>query len=874
MLHTPLLVSNTTQKRKMVLGSEILVHRPFWRLVWVVCLLGLWSGGCERVPSPSAYETTRRSIINGAQDISNPAIGALMRRAGSGYSPFCTGTLLSSRLVVTAAHCVEGVADDLGNFRFRVDTPNADGVTFTTALYEVQESAAHPRYSRSVSVQAYSDYDVAIWILKQPVSGVIPVPVNRTAIPTTWLTTDLKLVGYGLVQTQPQRLSAQSKQSAMIPLDEIRPRSFRHWDKATKKSVCNGDSGGPALYTVNGVEYILGVSSVVEGATPDPQTNMTFCDSAGVSTRLDVNIAFLEPYLKRYADTPPTCTTDADCGACGACQQGACGAATVSATTYCKPCATDADCGFSGQCLRTSEGFRCMQPCTDAACYQCPSGGICQTVAGGGAQATLSCRPSNGVCPPASCQTNADCGPAELCTQGVCKIERPTPIAQLCRPCKSSADCGVGFCLEPASGLGYCVQGCGAGDYCPEGFLCTQLTQGTKQCIPQAGCFMRCDDVTACPNGYTCSGGSCKRDGGGKDGDFCADGFTCAPNYRCLSEDDGSGRCALNCAPNGLVAGNACGSNRACDTDLSCFGTRTPACMKDCTNIGQACAEGGICTDVQQGVIVCICRSDSDCKADQFCNINRWASSALGGCVDKTKAPPPCPDSLVCRSASSSKSCLPEDGDLRAGALCSRTLRCQPGLACYNFDGTPRCMEPCDSNNTCSNGGGCADFGGGLLLCVCQRDQDCGLGKQCDLVFRDQGVGICRPAFNANCTADKDCPKDYTCNAGACVFAKPTEPIEEKPSEMPTEPTPELFEPAVEKVAENAPEEAVVVSEEIAQDAGPSDSSNNSPEMITEPKILGGGCGCSVASGEKDSSLWLAFFAVFGLFLWGRRKRT
>lgn len=182
-------------------------------------------------------------------------------------------------------------------------------------------------------------------------------------------------------------------------------------------------------------------------------------------------------------------------------------------------------------------------------------------------------------------------------------------------------------------------------------------------------------------------------------------------------------------------------------------------------------------------------------------------------------------------------------------------------------------METCDSNNTCSNGGGCADFGGGLLLCVCQRDQDCGLGKQCDLVFRDQGVGICRPAFNANCTADKDCPKDYTCNAGACVFAKPTEPVEEKPSETPTEPTPELFEPAVEQAAESAPEEAMAVSEESAQDAGPSDSSNNSPEITTEPKILGGGCGCSVASGEKDSSLWLAFFAVFGLFLWGRRKR-
>ncbi|MCB9638912.1 MAG: trypsin-like serine protease [Myxococcales bacterium] len=870
----PMLRASSLHPAQVSTPLSFFSRRSLQGAFWLLSAFALCVGGCQRTELPPAISSTAKAIINGAQDITNPAIGALTRRSGNSYAPFCTGTLLTGRLVVTAAHCVEDItSQNVGSFRFRVDTPEADGVTFKTAYYELEEALTHPRYSRSVPAQTYSDYDVAIWILKTAVPNVTPVPLNRASIPQAWLGTNLKLVGYGQIQTQPQRVSAPSKQSAMIPLDEIRPRSFRHWDKVTKKSVCNGDSGGPALYTVNGVEYILGVSSVVEGATPDPQSNLTLCDAAGVSTRLDMNLEFLEPFLKRYADNPATCTTDAECGTCGTCQQGSCGAATVNTTTYCKPCSTDTDCGGDAKCLRTNEGFRCVQPCNDNTCYQCPTGGVCQTTSGGGATAVLSCRPVSGVCPPASCQSASDCGPAELCENGTCKIDRPTPIPQLCRPCKTSQDCGTGFCLEPENGLGYCVQGCGTGDYCPDGFECLQLTPGTKQCIPQEGCFMRCDDVSPCPSGYTCGAGFCQRDGGGKDGDFCKTGFNCAPGYSCLSEDSGSGRCALNCAPNGTVAGNACGTNRTCDAGLTCFGTRTLACMQGCTNVGQACAGGGTCTSVQSNITACVCRSDSDCGAEQFCNINRWGSLGIGGCVAKSKTPPACPATLTCRSASGTKACLPEDGDQRAGAVCSRTLRCAPGLACYNFDGTPRCMEPCSGSALCSNGGACTDFGNGLNLCICQRDQDCGLGRQCHLVLADQGVGVCGPALGAGCNADKECPANYACNAGACVASNnPTEPSAEPASEPSTEPIAEqAVEPSAEPTVDSV-SEPIVSSEETTSDAGAPEKTETAPETQGELTIntAAGGCGCSSSEQPMGS---VGFLFVF-LVLLSLRRRT
>ena len=815
-------------------------------------------------------EMVKRAIINGAQDLTHPAIGALAQRSGNNsYRTFCTGTLITPRLIVTAAHCVESITPtNLASHAFRVDRPEADGTSFQTSYYEFEATHTHPRYGRGVPVREYSDYDIAVIVLKQPITDIPLLAINRKAVDQTWLGQDLKLVGYGLTQTQPQRISATSKQAADIPLDEIRPRSFRHWDRATKKSVCNGDSGGPALYNINGVLSILGVSSVVEGATPDPQTNLTFCDAAGVSTRIDTNLEFLDPFIRRYGSIAENCNDDAACGACGRCDGGSCEGVPLSQpAAQCKPCRQDSDCGAGGRCAFTESGFRCQQPCTETVCFQCPNDAVCAAFQGVGASAGLLCQSSQ--CPPVSCQSDADCGLADRCVNGTCRLERPTRTPELCRPCQSSADCGTGSCLGASTGLGYCVQGCGVGDLCPEGFACTQLTLGFKQCIPRQGCFMHCDDTLPCPNGYTCKEGFCHRDNGGLTGDFCKAGFACAIGLSCVDEDAGSGRCAPSCSPSGAVAGNACLSERRCAEGLTCNGNRSAACMRNCTATNQPCAEGGRCENVQQGITVCVCRRDSDCNADQFCNINRWTSLGLGGCVDKALAPPPCQDPLGCRSVGGGQlACLPEIGEQRTGTLCSRTLRCQDGLACYNFDGSPLCMEPCSSGVACKDGGFCANLGNGLQLCLCQNDQQCGQGRRCLLNLPDQGVGTCAPAPSSLCTADPDCPRSYRCQAGACI---PLNTSPEVTPETTPEATPEVT-PEAAPEGDASPEAAPELATEPPQDElTPEEATLEAApvEKNPEPPITTGGCGCN--SQREEPAI---FFALLLLALFFLRRPT
>ncbi|MEM1009729.1 MAG: trypsin-like serine protease [Myxococcota bacterium] len=77
---------------------------------------------CER---SSHLEERSTSIVNGAPDLSYPAIGAIER----GGRTFCTGTLIGPRLVLTAGHCIRYLlAEQMGDLRFRVERLVQGGV--------------------------------------------------------------------------------------------------------------------------------------------------------------------------------------------------------------------------------------------------------------------------------------------------------------------------------------------------------------------------------------------------------------------------------------------------------------------------------------------------------------------------------------------------------------------------------------------------------------------------------------------------------------------------------------------------------------------------------------------------------------------------
>ncbi|MCB9638911.1 MAG: trypsin-like serine protease [Myxococcales bacterium] len=836
----------------------------------MLVLMGTLGGACRRIDeAPGKQE---KFIINGQPDLTESAIGALTVRR----SPFCTGTLITKQLVVTAAHCVEAIRQyGITNIEYRVDFPAAGG-TFTSDFYQLDQAITHPQYSRN-NTSNYSDYDIAVLILKVKASNVTPIAPNVDPMPQTMVGQDVHVVGYGQIQTQPNIVSADKKYAADIPVDQIGTRTFIHYDKATavaqRKSACHGDSGGPALGMVNGKWVVLGVTSTAYRATATAQQGQTLCDGGAVSCRVDTSIAdFLQPYLDQYSDGPKACTDDTQCSACDSCKNLFCERKPVTLPTQvCKPCHQDADCA-GGKCLQLNEGYRCVMPCNTDNC--CPNGSFCRDHANDGGAVAKLCFPIQNACPDATCTVDSDCGPSEVCDKGICKISLPPPADQTCRPCYSSDQCGTnGYCVGGNSGLGYCVQACSAGDYCPNGFSCKEVAAGVKRCMPSGVCSMNCSAQNACPQDYQCVAGFCKRSGGGKYGDFCNQQNPCAADYKCVPETEEAGRCALGCGPPDGTAASACRADGSCDAGLQCvrFGGGLSVCLASCSG---TCPSGGQCTQLGRSFSACICEKDSDCGANQECNLTTTGQYGFGACVNKGTGTA-CPSNTVCRPASSvGGACLPEDGKQKTGQPCSQTLRCESGLSCNRFASEQEsavCMQSCSSAQPCNGNGTCINFGGGFALCLCRDQTECAQGSTCERLFTSQDgtvYGYCTRQKGSVCKADTDCPTEHKCENDICVFdpSKKNEPPPEPASpEVTPEPTAEKVTPepvAEEPAAEPVAEEPALVDAgaEKAPEAAPQDGANTEVQINT-----GGGCSCNAQTNDPSSAPWwslllLAFF--------------
>jgi protease YdgD len=101
---------------------------------------------------------------------------------GSGY---CTGTLIATDLVLTAAHCLfdrdTGTARDPARMTFRAGLRGSEAVAEARALRAV----AHPRYDPTAGVTPENvRHDVALVQLRQPIAAAIAAPFPVNPLPT------------------------------------------------------------------------------------------------------------------------------------------------------------------------------------------------------------------------------------------------------------------------------------------------------------------------------------------------------------------------------------------------------------------------------------------------------------------------------------------------------------------------------------------------------------------------------------------------------------------------------------------------------------------------------------------------------------------
>ncbi|HOU53587.1 MAG TPA: trypsin-like serine protease [Myxococcota bacterium] len=255
-----------------------------------VLMAFLWACGDGGVELPGMTGTP---IINGAVDTTDVAVVALTYQGAQ----FCTGTVIASRTVVTAGHCLKETGYPVTQIKvFFGTTVGGSGTTVG-----VIGGAAHSSYY--VRSDGAPINDVAYLTLAQD-APVAPMPWQQTTLPNLVGQT-LQMVGYGVTNAYYQTGNGTRR---TVDLKITGQDSTFLYYGPDSKGTCQGDSGGPTFATINGVKTLVAVTSYGDST----------CVQEGANTRVDTYASFIASHLTGTTagggtsgggTTPPTTPT-------------------------------------------------------------------------------------------------------------------------------------------------------------------------------------------------------------------------------------------------------------------------------------------------------------------------------------------------------------------------------------------------------------------------------------------------------------------------------------------------------------------------------------------------------------------------------------
>jgi trypsin len=255
------------------------------RSIFVVLAIGFMAANCSPVDSPTQLVSQGRPIFYGSPD-DNPAhtaVVAITNGPGTGY--FCSGTLITDSVVLTAAHCVEG--SSAGNVQIFFGSNAYSGGT----------------YRQAADLDWHDDYDG--WNIENDI-GLIRMTSTAPAeiTPIAFLPEEIGLTnadigatldfsGFGLTESGSDGAKLHVEQditqvcSGPNSCGNVAPKAFGY--NQDGGGPCSGDSGGPAFIFRSGTEYVAGITSYGD----------QYCTDFGVSTTVDEFTTYILTYLSQ-----------------------------------------------------------------------------------------------------------------------------------------------------------------------------------------------------------------------------------------------------------------------------------------------------------------------------------------------------------------------------------------------------------------------------------------------------------------------------------------------------------------------------------------------------------------------------------------------
>lgn len=256
--------------------------------------------------SPAHASDVKPNVFGGVLDERAEHDNVVALRVGSNDSSFklCTGTLVSSNLVVTAKHCVVHMKQD--KISCDSDGRSANGPHTTGHTEDPKDVmvflgvepnfADNPRARAETIIVEESNVlcnnDVAFVVLDKHILEVEPITIGYGSLQQE---TPVRVVGYGKTETNAigKRFSRNVEVAAVGPAYSHIMQWLGANEFEFEMSACNGDSGGPVIDVATGA--LAGVVSRGSGCDERYGHIATRADAFEDLTRKAVSAGAVEP---------------------------------------------------------------------------------------------------------------------------------------------------------------------------------------------------------------------------------------------------------------------------------------------------------------------------------------------------------------------------------------------------------------------------------------------------------------------------------------------------------------------------------------------------------------------------------------------------